>query len=151
MGRGRAVGLIAAAVLIVALVAAGARYFWIRHERQNIEQTVAELRRTAQQARTLLDEVTETRRTVDANLDLVAVNEARLRAQAGELHADLEQTRAGTTSAAVGAFLTATQANNLSKCLIGVSQALNQLSVGDNRAIDSLKAVDAPCRLAGAP
>jgi hypothetical protein len=151
MGRGRAVRLIAATILIVALAVAGTRYFWVRHDRQQAEQTVAALRRTAREARALLEETTATRVTVDTNLELVKANDARLRAQAAALHSDLEQTVAGTTTTAIGAYLTASQANNLSACLIGVSQALNQLSVGDNRAIASLKAVDQPCRLAGAP
>jgi hypothetical protein len=142
--------LIAAAILFVALVAAGARYFWVRHERQQAEQTVAELRHTARQARALLADVTATRSTVEANLELVRANDARLRLQAKALHADLDKTVANTTTAAIGAYLTASQANNLSACLIGVSQALNQLSVGDGRAIASLKAVDLPCRAAGA-
>ena len=150
MGRGRAVGLIAAAILVVALVASGARYFWVRHERQQAEQAVAALRRTAKHARALLDEVTATRTTVDANLDLVKLNDAKLQAQAAALHADLERTKAGTATTSVSAYLTASQANSLSQCLIGVSQALNQLSVGDGRALTSLKAVDAPCRAAGA-
>jgi type II secretory pathway component GspD/PulD (secretin) len=150
MGRGRAVLLIASAILVVALVAASARYFWVRHERQQAEQTVEELRRTAMRARTLLDEVTATRVTVDANLELVVQNDARLRAQAAQLHADLDRTRAGTASTSISAYLTAVQANSLSQCLVGVSQALNQLSVGDSSAIDSLRAVDAPCRAAGA-
>ncbi len=144
MGRGRAVGLIASAILVVALVAAGARYFWARHERQQAELTVAALRRTAREARALLAEVTETRTTVDTNLDLVKLNDAQLRAQAAALHADLDQTKAGTATTSVSAYLTASQANNLSQCLIGVSQALNQLSVGDGRALASLRAVDAP-------
>ena len=151
MGRGRAVGLIAAAILVVALVAAGARYFWVRHERQRAEATVVALRRTAKEARVLLEATTETRATVDANLELVTANDARLRSQAAALHADLQRTQAGTATTSVSAYLTASQANNLSKCLIGVSQALNQLSVGDSRAIASLQAVDAPCRAAGAP
>ncbi len=94
--------------------------------------------------------MTATRGTVDANLALVVANDARLRDQVAALHADLDQTRAGTASTSVSAYLTAVQANNLSACLVGVSQALNQLSVGDGRAIASLKAVDAPCRAAGA-
>src|SRR4051812_35464602 len=129
MGRGRAIGLIASAILVFALVTAGARYFWVRHEREQAEQTVAALRRTAQQARALLDEVTGTRATVDTNLDLVKLNDAKLQAQAAALHTDLERTKAGTATTSVSAFLTASQANSLSECLIGVSQALNQLSV----------------------
>ena len=105
----------------------------MRNERQQAEQTVAALRRTVRQARALLEAATATRMTVDTNLDLVRRNDARLRAQATTLHADLEHTVAGTTTTAIGAYLTASQANNLSACLVGVSQALNQLAVGDNR------------------
>ncbi len=47
MGRRRAVLLIASAILVVVLMAAGARYFWVRHERQQAEQTVEKLRHTA--------------------------------------------------------------------------------------------------------
>ena len=55
---------------------------------------------------------------------------------------NLDQTRADTTAAEVGAFTSGAQANNLAACLTGVSQALNQLAVGDGGAISSLQAVD---------
>ena len=65
------------------------------------------------------------------------------------MHADLDRTRADTTAAEIGAYRTGAQANNLRACLTGVSQALNQLSVGDGRSIASLQAVEVPCRAVG--
>jgi hypothetical protein len=150
MGRDRTLRLIAIAVCIVALIGVGLRYLWLRNERQHAEQTVAMLVATVARARTVLADLDQTRTAVDRDLAIVQANHERLSARAAMLHAELEKARADTTTAAVGAYLTAAQANNLRACLIGVSQALNQISVGDSRAIASLRAVDGPCRAAGA-
>ena len=65
------------------------------------------------------------------------------------LHAGLDQTRADTTTAEVARSRPARRRSNLAACLPRVSQALNQLAVGDGGAISSLQAVDAQCRMAG--
>jgi hypothetical protein len=149
LGRGRAVPLIAAAICVIALVGVGLRYLWLRDERRSAEHSVAMLVRQSVKARALLREVRETRVTVDENVALVEAHRARLQAEVAMLRADLARARAGTTAAQITAYLTVAQANNLRACLTGVSQALNQLSVGDGRALDSLLAVDRPCRAAG--
>lgn len=151
MGRDRVVRLIAIAVCVVVFAAVAARYLWLRRERQHTEQTVATLVRKVAAASALLSELRTTRAVVDSDMEIVRANHERLRARATALHADLEQTRANTTTAAIGAYLTAAQANDLGTCLTGVSQALNQLSVGDRDALASLQAVEKPCRAAGVP
>lgn len=149
MGRGRGLQLIAVGFCALALIAVGARYFVVRNQRQHTEQTVLRLTRQATAALALLHRVTDTRVGADEHNIMLEAQRNDVRALAASLHADLDRTRAETTTAQVGAFTTGTQANGLAACLIGVSQALNQLAVGDAGAIKSLKAVDGPCRAAG--
>lgn len=149
MGRERAWKVGVAVVCALALLVVGARYFWVRHERQRTEHTVLTLTRETKAALALLHRVTATRSAADAHNVRVQGQRDGVRALAASMHADLDRTRADTTAADVGAFTSGSQANNLAACLTGVSQALNQLAVGDNGAIGSLRAVDAPCRAAG--
>jgi hypothetical protein len=138
-----------AVVCAIALVLVGARYFWVRHERRHTEHTVLVLTRETESGLALLHRVTSTRAAADARNATVQAQRDGVRALAAEMHTDLDRTRADTTAAQVGAFTSGSQANNLAACLTGVSQALNQLAVGDSGAIGSLHAVDASCRAAG--
>jgi hypothetical protein len=149
MGRGRALQLIAVALCALALIAVGARYFIVRNQRQDTEQNVLRLTRQAGAALALLHRVTDTRVTADEHNLALEAQRNDVRALATSMHDELDRTRADTTTAEVGAFTTGAQANSLADCLTGVSQALNQLAVGDSGAIKSLKAVDGPCRAAG--
>ncbi len=150
IGRDRAVPVIVAAICIVALATVGLRYALLRADRRATEHTVETLTRHTREAVTLLRSVTATRVTADENNARTRAERDRVRAVATLLHADLDRARAETTASAIGAFVSGSQANELSECLTGVSQALNQLSVGDGRSILSLQKVDAPCRRAGA-
>lgn len=141
--------LIAVGLCALLLIAVGARYFDVRNERQHTEQSVLRLTREATAALALLHRVTDTRVTADEHNVALEAQRNDVRALAASMHAELDHTRADTTTAQVGAFTTGVQANNLAACLTGVSQALNQLAVGDSGAIKSLKAVDGPCRAAG--
>jgi hypothetical protein len=149
MGRGRALQLIAVGLCALLLIAVGARWFVVRHERQHTEQTILRLTRETTAALALLHRVTDTRAGADAHNIALEAQRNGVRDLAASMHADLDRTRADTTTAEVGAFTSGAQANNLAACLNGVSQALNQLAVGDGGAIKSLKAVDGPCRAAG--
>jgi hypothetical protein len=149
MGRERAWKVGVAVVCALALLFVGARYFWVRHERQHTEHTALTLTRETKAALALLHRVTVTRVAADAHNATVQGQRDGARALAASMHTDLDRTRADATAADVGAFVSGSQANNLAACLTGVSQALNQLAVGDAGAIGSLKAVDAPCRAAG--
>ncbi len=149
MGRGRTFQVVAVVVCALALVGVGTRYFWVRHERQHTEQTIVTLTRQTTAALALLHRVTDTRAGADDHNTIVQAQRDGARTLAAALHADLDKTRADTTTAEVGAFTSGAQANNLAACLTGVSQALNQLAVGDGGAISSLQTVDAQCRMAG--
>jgi ABC-type transporter Mla subunit MlaD len=149
IGRDRAVPMIVAAICIVALATVGLRYWLLRADRRSTEHTVQTLSRTTTEAVALLRSVTAKRTTVDDDNTETRTERDRVRAVAVLLHAELDQARANTTASAIGAFVSGTQANDLGECLTGVSQALNQLSVGDGRSIQSLQKVDGPCRRAG--
>lgn len=149
MGRGRALQLITVVLVALALIGVGVRYFWVRNERQHTEQTVVSLTRQTTAALALLHRVTSTRVTADEHNIALEAQRNSVRALAASMHTDLDRTRADTTTAEVGAFTSGAQANSLSACLTGVSQALNQLAVGDSGALRSLQAVDRPCREAG--
>jgi len=149
MGRGRAVQLIAIAVCAIAIVGVAARYLWLLDQRNDTEQTVVTLVRRTSAALDLLQAVETTRARADTSNAAVQAERDRIRAAAAALHADLSRTRADTTTAEIGAYVSGAQANNLRLCLTGVSQALNQLAVGDGTSVASLRAVDAPCRAVG--
>jgi hypothetical protein len=149
IGRDRAVPMIVAAICIVALATVGLRYVLLRADRRSTEHTVETLTQHTREAVALLRSVTVTRVTADENNAKVRAERDRVRAVAALLHANLDRARADTTASAIGAFVSGSQANDLSACLTGVSQALNQLSVGDGRSIQSLQRVDGPCRRAG--
>jgi hypothetical protein len=149
IGRDRAVPIIVAAICIVALTTVGLRYALLRADRRTTESTVVTLTQRTREAVALLRSVTGTRIAADDDNTKVRTERDRVRAIATLLHADLDRARADTTASAIGAFVSGSQANDLSACLTGVSQALNQLSVGDGRSIQSLQKVDGPCRRAG--
>jgi hypothetical protein len=133
----------------LALIAVGLRYLMLRDQRRHTERTVATLTHEATGALALLRGVQATRNAADQRNVLSQAELDGVRAAAAALHADLSRTRADTTAAAVGAFTSAAQANQLRTCLTGVSQALNQLAVGDGSALTSLQAVEQPCRAVG--
>jgi hypothetical protein len=149
MGRDRVLRLAAVVICVLALVAVGARYALLRDDRQHTEQSVATLRKHTRQALVLLH-AAETKHTAadQHNAELTTQRDA-IRTLAAALHTDLSRTRAETTTSAVGAFVSGSQANQLTQCLAGISQALNQLAVGDANSILSLQAVEEPCRRAG--
>lgn len=149
MGKDRALPMIVLAICIVALVAVGLRYVLVRHDRQSTEQSVVRLTQTTDDALELLRDVSQTRSSADRHNTETKAERDQVRTTAALLHAELDRARAETTASAFGAFATGAQANDLAACLVGVSQALNQLSVGDGRAISSLQRVDAECRRAG--
>ncbi len=149
MGRDRAALVIVAALCVVALATVGVRYLWLRADRQATEHTVAELTQHTREAVALLRSVSTIRASADVSNGKVRAERDRVRAVALLLHTDLDRAKAETTASAIGAFVSGSQANDLTACLIGVSQALNQLSVGDGRAIQSLQKVEGPCRRAG--
>jgi proline racemase len=148
LGRNRTLTIVSA-ICIVALAGVGLRYVLLRSDRVATEQTVATLKRRTSDALELLRDVSTTRSTADRKNSVTREERDRVRAVSTLLHADLDRAKAETTSAGIGAFVSGSQANDLSACLTGVSQALNQLSVGDSRSILSLQKVDAPCRRAG--
>lgn len=73
-----------------------------------------------------------------------------LSALATSLQVEIDRTQSQRNTTAVAAFTTGARASVLARCLGGVQQALNQLSVGDVGALGSLKKVEQPCREAGA-
>jgi hypothetical protein len=136
-------------VCALAVVGVGLRYVVLRADRQSTEASAAKLTRRTNEALRLLRAVAGTRDRFDRFNDAVEVERDQVRSAAALLHGELDKARAETTSLGIGAFVSGTQANNITECLTGVSQALNQLSVGDSRAIASLQAVEGPCRTAG--
>jgi hypothetical protein len=140
-----------AAAVLCAVVLAGVtvRYVALRVDRQRTEQSVDDLTRVTRDALALLRSVNATRGAADTYNAETTEERDGVRAVATVLHAELDKARAETTSSAIGAYVSGAQANNLADCLTGVSQALNQLSVGDGGAIRSLQAVEGPCRQAG--
>lgn len=149
MGSGRVRQWIAVALCAVALIVVGARYLWLRNDRQHIEQSVTALTRQATKALHAVQRLQAERAAAEASNTLVKAERDRIRAVAAGLHDSLSQALADTTAAEVGAFTSGAQANNLRACLTGVSQALNQMAVGDKSSIASLQVVDAPCRAVG--
>lgn len=149
MGRHHAIAVALVAICGVALLGVGLRYALLRHDRRSTEHTVAELKDTTRRALRLLHAVAGRRQAADGHNDTARAERDRERSLALGLHAALDRAQAETTSAAVGAFTSGAAANNLAACLTGVSQALNQLSVGDGHALASLAGVDGPCRQAG--
>lgn len=141
--------LIAVALCAIAIAAAGARYFLLRDDRITTEETVAMLTWRTSEVLDVFREVALTRTETDRENTVTEAERDRVLTLAEAVHADLDRTRADTTAAEIGAFTNGAQANNLRTCLTGVSQALNQLAVGDGRSIASLRAVEAPCRAAG--
>ena len=141
--------LVAVALCAIALIGVGVRYLGLRDQRRHMEQTVATLTQRTAAALELLRRVEATRASADQSNAEVRAERDRVRAMAAGVHDDLSRTRADTTTAEVGAYVSGTQANDLRACLTGVSQALNQLAVGDGGAIVSLRTVDQPCRAAG--
>jgi hypothetical protein len=141
--------IVVAALCVVAVVGVGLRYVLLRADRRATEQSVARLTRTTGEALRLLRAVSGTRSRADWYNSAVQAERDQVRAAATLLHAELDRARAETTSSAIGAFVSGAQANNVAECLTGVSQALNQLSVGDGGSIRSLQSVEAPCRSAG--
>jgi hypothetical protein len=140
---------IAVALWTLALVAVGARYLSLRTDRQHTEQSVVALTRATTKTLHAVRRLQAEQAAAEAANTLVKAERDRIRAVALGLHADLARAQADTTAAEVGAFTSGAQANNLRACLTGVSQALNQLAVGDMSSIASLQAVDAPCRAVG--
>jgi uncharacterized phage infection (PIP) family protein YhgE len=149
MGRARAVVFVVAGLCALALIAVAARYFVVRSQRVETEQTVARLKTQTAAAIDLLHEVQAVRSAASATNAAVTADRDRVRAAAALLHADLAQTQAATTAAGIAAYTSGVAANNLRACLTGVSQALNQLAVGDTDSIKSLTAVETPCRAVG--
>ena len=141
--------LIAAGFCALALIAVGVRYYRLRDDRMHTERAVVTLTRQTTKALALLHQVTATRVTANDHNTALQGQRDGVRTLATAMHTDLDRARADTTTAEVGAFSSGAQANNLAACLTGVSQALNQLAVGDASAIKSLQSVDAPCRAAG--
>jgi len=148
-GRGQATKWIGVALLTVALIAVGARYLSLRHDRQRTEQSVAALTRQATMTLHAVRRLQAEQTAAEAANTVTKAERDRIRTVAAGLHDHLSRAQADTTAAEVGAFTSGAQANNLRACLTGVSQALNQLAVGDRSSIASLQAVDAPCRAVG--
>jgi hypothetical protein len=148
-GRKRVILIVVASVCAVALVGTGLRYLIVRHDRQSTESSVAALTRATNRSLRLLRAVSDVRDDVDRRNDAARLERDQVRAAAALLHTELDKALAETTSSSIEAFVSGAQANNVAACLVGVSQALNQLSVGDGGAIGSLQAVEGPCRQAG--
>lgn len=148
-GRGRTTVVVVAAVCAVLVIVVAARYVWLREQRRSTEHHVATLTVQLTDALALFREVQSTRSGADEHNATTRAHRDQVRAAAAALHQQLSLTRADTTAAEIGAFTSGAQANNLRACLTGVSQALNQLAVGDRRAVASLRSVDAPCRAVG--
>jgi hypothetical protein len=140
---------VAVALCAVLIFGAGARYFLLRDDRITTEETVTRLTLRTSEALDVYREVAGTRTEADRANTLTETELNRVLVLAAAVHADLGRTRADTTAAEIGAYSTGVQANNLRACLAGVSQALNQLSVGDGRSIASLRDVEVPCRAVG--
>jgi hypothetical protein len=148
MGRNR-VTIIVAAVCALVVLGVGLRYLVLRYDRQSTESSVANLTRQTNRALRLLRTVSDVRDDVDTRNDAARLERDQVRAAAALLHTELDKALAETTSSSIEAFVSGAQANNVAACLVGVSQALNQLSVGDGGSIASLQAVEGPCRAAG--
>jgi hypothetical protein len=149
MGRHQVVRLIAVALCAALLGIAGARYLLLRDERIELEESVSSLTLQTSEVLDVFRAVAATRTEADRANTITEAERDRVLALAAAVHADLDRTRADTTAAEIGAYATGAQANNLRACLTGVSQALNQLAVGDLRAEASLRAVETPCRAVG--
>jgi hypothetical protein len=149
LGRGRTRIITVAAVCALALLVVGARYVWLHEQRRDTEHHVATMTGRLRDALALFEEVEATRAAQDGRNTETETRRNQLRTMADELRRQLELTKADQTATEVGAFRAGAEANNLRACLTGVQQALNQLAVGDGREIDSLKAVETPCRQAG--
>ncbi|MGZ6994205.1 MAG: hypothetical protein ACXVIM_03280 [Acidimicrobiia bacterium] len=145
----RAKHWVAAGLCALALVAVGARYLWLHEQRLHTEESVAGLTRRTTQALHVLRRLQTKQAAAELSNTSVQAERDRIRAVAAAMHDNLSRARADTTAAEVGAYVSGAQANNLRACLTGVSQALNQLAVGDGQSLASLQAVDAPCRAAG--
>jgi hypothetical protein len=148
-GRHRTIAWIVAALCAVLVLGVVARYVVLRVDRDTTEQSAERLTRATNHALVLLRAVRGTRSQADWYNDALEGERDRIRSAAALLHTELDRARAEITSSAIGAYVSGSQANFVAECLTGVSQALNQLSVGDTRAIRSLQAVEAPCRQAG--
>ena len=137
IGRERAVPVIVAALCIVALATVGLRYVLLRADRRSTEHTVADAdrRRHARGGRPAPVGDRDAASTPTTTTPRCGRNATGSAPSPLLLHADLDRARADTTASAIGAFVSGSQANDLSACLTGVSQALNQLSVGDGRSI----------------
>jgi hypothetical protein len=147
--RHRAIAWIAAAVCALVVLGVALRYVVLRVDRHATDRSVERLTRTTNEALVLLRAASSTRERADWYNDAVEVERDQVRSAAALLHTELDKARAETTSSAISAYVSGSRANVVGECLTGVSQALNQLSVGDTRAIRSLEAVEAPCRQAG--
>jgi hypothetical protein len=148
-GRSRPLALVAAALCALLVLGVVARYVVLRVDRSTTERSAERLTRMTNEAMVLLRSVHGTRSRADWYNDALEGERNRIRSAAALLHAELDRSRAEITSSAIGAYVSGSQANFVSDCLTGVSQALNQLSVGDTRAIASLQLVEDPCRRAG--
>jgi hypothetical protein len=149
LGRSRTRVITVAAVCVLALLVVGARYVWLHEQRRDTEHHVATLTVRLRDALTAFEKVEATRADQDTRNTATETHRNQLRAMADALRQELELTKADQAATEAGAFDQGSRANSLKACLTGVQQALNQLAVGDGGEIDSLKAVDGPCRQAG--
>jgi hypothetical protein len=146
--RGRK-SVIVVVLCAVAVLAIGGRYVALRQDRVSTESSVDDLTRATNRALRLLREVSYSRDAIDADNDAARDEGEKVRGAARLLHTELDKALAETTSSSIEAFSSGARANDVAACLVGVSQALNQLSVGDPGSIRSLQTVEGPCRAAG--
>jgi hypothetical protein len=145
----KSVTIVVVALCAVAVLAVGGRYVALRQDRVSTESSVDDLTRATNRALRLLREVSYSRDAIDTDNVATRGERDKVRGAALLLHTELDKALAETTSSSVEAFTSGARANDVAACLVGVSQALNQLSVGDPGSIRSLQSVEGPCRAAG--
>ncbi len=136
----------------LALVVVGTRYFWVRHERQDAEHTVAGAdpgdeggtRAAAQGDRRNVHWPTSTTPRCSRSATASARSPRRC-TQTSTGPTRTSPRRRSERSCPAPRPTTSEPASR------GSPQALNQLAVGDCGAIASLQAVEGPCRAAGIP
>jgi hypothetical protein len=151
MRSGRRIRYALLAVAVVALGTAGLiRRSHLRDESAAARTARQELRTRIDRTRHTTSEVTAAAVRVEQDVAALDGELAGVRRAADDLAGQIRAAQEERDTAALNAWLTGTQINALRECLRGVNRALNQASVGDDRAASSLAAVRSSCEAAGA-
>ena len=146
-GRGIAIGVLVATLLVVA-----GSWWRITVDRNGQAEALTKVGQTTSvlvETRSSLAGALVDAGTTEAVTERTVHERDSLTAVAASLQVQIASTRTQRNTTAVAAFATGARAGVLARCLGGVQQALNQLSVGDAGALASLRQVEQPCREAG--